>query len=229
MWWILTVIVAVFIVAVFLVWSCASIRSNVWLRAYCRVDSKEKEVFLTFDDGPMPESTEAVLEILRRRNAKAAFFIIGAQLRGNEDIVRKIVSDGHLVGAHSFSHKNIFPLFSSGRMKRDVQDCIDGLESLAGHSVTLFRPPFGVVNPTLAKVVNSLSLKTVGWNIRSFDTVDYNKPNGVDAIVERIMRQLKPGSIILLHDRLPNAPQILTELLDGLDRSGYRYDRNLPL
>lgn len=228
MWTVLIAIVLVCAVA-FLVWASADISSNVYLKAFCRENTDEKVVYLTFDDGPSPETTGKVLDVLRERNAAATFFLIGRNIPGNEDIVRRIVAEGHSVGIHSDCHKNTFPLMSLRKMTADVLLCRTKLENVVGRPVTLFRPPFGVANPTIGKVVRQNGLKTVGWNVRSYDTVDYNKKGGHDRILARIGKRLSPGSVILLHDRLEGEDELLTVLLDLLDCEGYRYDRGLPL
>lgn len=225
---ILIIICIVLSVSGFLVWASASIRSGVYLKAFCRENTGEKVVYLTFDDGPA-DSTPAVLDILRERGAHATFFIIGGNVAGRERIVRRIIDEGHGIGIHSWSHANTFPLYSAARMADDILKCRTALEQLTGHGVTLFRPPFGVVNPTIARVVRKSGLRTVGWSIRSFDTTHFTSPTWRDDTIERIMSRLKPGSVILLHDRLPSAPSLLSTLLDSLADAGYRFDRPLPL
>ena len=208
----------------FMVWASASIRSGVYLKAFCREKTDEKVVYLTFDDGPADSTTE-VLDILRERGACATFFIIGGNVAGREDIVRRILDEGHEIGIHSWSHSNTFPLFSMDKMAQDVTKCRTVLERLAGHGISLFRPPFGVVNPTIARIVRRLGLRTVGWSIRSFDTAHCSSPTWQEDTLSRILNRLEPGAVILLHDRLPSAPALLTALLDRLSASGYRFDR----
>ncbi len=212
----------------FMVWASASIGSGVYLKAFCREKTDDKVVYLTFDDGPVRGRTEKVLDVLKSRGAKATFFLIGSKVNGNEDIVLNILANEHHIGIHSYTHKNTFPLLSLDAMCEELYYCQSLLESLACRTVQFFRPPFGVVNPTVAKAVKICGLKTIGWNVRSFDTVDIDKKNGRKIILDRIMKQVKAGSVILLHDRLPDEELLVTELLDRLDAEGYRYDRPLP-
>lgn len=212
----------------FLVWASASIRSGVYLRAFCRQNTEEKVVYLTFDDGPVRGRTEKVLDVLKSRGAKATFFLIGSRVNGNEDIVLNILANEHHIGIHSYTHKNTFPLLSLDAMCNELYYCQSLLESLACRTVQFFRPPFGVVNPTVAKAVKICGLKTIGWNIRSYDTVDVERKNGRKKVLNRIAKQLRPGSVILLHDRLQDEDLLVSELLDILDEKGYRYDRPLP-
>lgn len=235
----LVVVCIVLSVCGFLFWASASIRSGVYLKAFCRERTTGKVVYLTFDDGPVrgeryadvlrnTTCTTGVLDVLRKHGARATFFIIGKNIYGNEDIVRQALADGHELGIHSWSHANTFPFYSTSRMNEDILRCKKTLEALSGEEVRLFRPPFGVVNPTIAHSVKLLGLQTVGWSIRSFDTMHCNRPDWESRVADRIMRRLHPGAVILLHDRLIAAPSLLSTLLDRLTAAGYRFDRPLP-
>lgn len=255
---ILCTLAIVLSITVFMVWASASIRSGVYVRAFCREKTDRKVVYLTFDDGPHPPETERVLDVLRERGARATFFLIGSKVSGNEAVLRRMIEEGHTLGLHTYSHAGTFPLLSFGKMLADVNEGKRAVESVAGRKISLFRPPFGVTNPTIAKVVRTLRLQTVGWDVRSLDTV-YCKPSehscmssehsckqsehsckssehsckqsGHDwyvSVVERIMKQVRPGSVILLHDRLDGASDLLALLLDRLTASGYDFTSALP-
>lgn len=255
---ILCILAIVLSITVFMVWASASIRSGVYVRAFCREKTDRKVVYLTFDDGPHPPETERVLDVLRERGARATFFLIGSKVSGNEAVLRRMLEEGHALGLHTYSHAGTFPLLSFDKMLADVNEGKRAVESVAGKKISLFRPPFGVTNPTIAKVVRTLGLRTVGWDVRSFDTMfckssehsckqsgysckqsehsckqsGYScKQSGHDwyvPVVERIMKQIRPGSVILLHDRLDGASDLLSLLLDSLAASGYDFTRALP-
>lgn len=255
---ILCMLVIVLSITVFMVWASASIRSGVYVRAFCREKTDRKVVYLTFDDGPHPPETERVLDVLRERGARATFFLIGSKISGNEAVLRRMLEEGHALGLHTYSHAGTFPLLSFDKMLADVNEGKRAVESVAGKKISLFRPPFGVTNPTIAKVIRTLGLQTVGWDVRSFDTMfckssehsckqsvysfkqsehsckksGYScKQSGHDwyvPVVERIMKQVRPGSVILLHDRLDGASELLALLLDSLAASGYDFTRALP-
>lgn len=255
---ILCILAIVLSITVFMVWASASIRSGVYVRAFCREKTDRKEVYLTFDDGPHPPETERVLDVLRERGAKATFFLIGSKVSGNEAVLRRMLEEGHALGLHTYSHAGTFPLLSFDKMLADVNEGKRAVESVVGKKISLFRPPFGVTNPTIAKVDRTLGLHTVGWDVRSFDTMFCNssehsckqsgyscmqsgysckqsgyscKQSGHDwyvPVVERIMKQVRPGSVILLHDRLDGASDLLALLLDSLAASGYEFTRALP-
>lgn len=255
---ILFILAIVLSITVFMVWASASIRSGVYVRAFCREKTDRKVVYLTFDDGPHPPETERVLDVLRERGAKATFFLIGSKVSGNEAVLRRMLDEGHTLGLHTYSHAGTFPLLSFDKMLADVNEGKRAVESVAGKKISLFRPPFGVTNPTIAKVVRTLGLQTVGWDVRSFDTM-FCKQSGHSCksskhsckqsgysckqsehsckqpghdwyvpVVERIMKQVRPGSVILLHDRLDGASDLLALLLDSLAASGYDFTRVLP-
>lgn len=207
------------------------------MRAFCREKTDRKVVYLTFDDGPHPSETERVLDVLRERGSRATFFLIGSKVSGNEAVLRRMLEEGHALGLHTYSHAGTFPLLSFDKMLADVNEGKRAVESVAGKKISLFRPPFGVTNPTIAKVVRTLGLQTVGWDVRSFDTMFCKssehscKKSGHDwyvPVVERIMKQVRPGSVILLHDRLNRASDLLDLLLDSLAASGYDFTRALP-
>lgn len=201
----------------FLFYASYSIKSQVYVRALCRVKTAEKVVYLTFDDGPDAKQTPRVLDVLKRNNAKAVFFCIGSRIAGNEALLKRMADEGHQIGIHSFSHANGFPLYGRGRMIADIRRCQQAIEQATGATTTLFRPPFGVTNPTIGKAVKSLNLKTIGWSIRTYDT------NGADhaKIARRISRQLRPGAIILLHDRLPQSAERLQMVIEAVRTAGY--------
>lgn len=234
---ILCMLVIVLSITVFMVWASASIRSGVYVRAFCREKTDRKVVYLTFDDGPHPPETERVLDVLRERGAKATFFLIGSKVSGNEAVLRRMLEEGHALGLHTYSHAGTFPLLSFDKMLADVNEGKRSVESVAGKKISLFRPPFGVTNPTISKVIRTLRLQTVGWDVRSFDTMFCKssehscKQSGHDwyvPVVERIMKQVRPGSVILLHDRLDGASELLALLLDSLAASGYDFTSALP-
>lgn len=223
---IIVLVIFVVLLLSFLVWASATIDSKVYVRAFCRLkDSSEKVAYLTFDDGPDPVNTPKVLEVLKRHNAKATFFMIGVKLPGQEALTLRVIAEGHRIGNHTSAHTGTFPLMGTKAMMADLQACSSLLESITGTRVYLFRPPFGVTNPTIGRCVRRLGYSVVGWNIRTFDT----KHPDPEYVLSRVKKGLKPGSVILLHDRLPQSPEILERVLTYLEEEGYKFDRQLPV
>ncbi|WP_294610336.1 polysaccharide deacetylase family protein [uncultured Bacteroides sp.] len=207
----------IILIVIFLVYASCSIRSNIYLKVFCKKQTEEKIVAITFDDGPDPIQTLKVLQVLKEQQIPACFFCIGHKVKGNESLIRQIIDDGHLIGNHSFTHTNHFPLYSLSRMKKDLQACQSALEQVTSQKIKLFRPPFGVTNPTIAKAVRILGYTPIGWNIRTFDTQHPSK----EKVLQRIQNKLRPGSIILLHDRMPDSDLLLKEILNLIKEQGY--------
>lgn len=178
--------------------------------------TNSKRIVLTFDDGPNNPNTTRVLEVLKKYNVKAVFFIIGKNISGNESIVKQIVYEGHQIGNHSFSHHNWIDIWSTKKVIEDFANCEKLIHEFQPNS-KLFRPPYGVTNPNIARAVKKLNLQSVGWNIRSYDT----SIKDLEKIKQRILLKLKPGAIILLHDRLDFMPELLETLIPAIKEKGY--------
>lgn len=195
-----------------------SIRSGVYVRAHCKGRADSGAVALTFDDGPDPVQTPKVLDVLRRHGVKASFFLIGERVDANPEIVARIVAEGHWVGNHSYSHKPIFPLMRRKRMGEDVEKCRRAIERASGICTDVFRPPFGVTNPTVAGVVRDGGYKVAGWSVRSLDTMGRSR----DRVADRVGRRLKPGAVILLHDDRQGSETLLEAILGEIEGRGLR-------
>ena len=183
--------------------------SGLYITALCRGKALKKAVAISFDDGPHPAYTNKILDILSKYDVKAGFFLTGKKIIGNESVVRKIVEEGHTIGNHSYSHAYHYGFLSTKSVRRDLQQNNHLIKEITGKDCQLFRPPFGVTNPHIAKAVRSLGYTLVGWSIRSLDTLG-RKP---EKTISRIERKLKSGSLILLHDNLENAPVILEKVI----------------
>lgn len=205
------------IMLAFLVYASINIQGDFFLAARSKIATEKKEVILSFDDGIDPIQTPKVLDVLKENGLKAQFFLIGERAAAHPKIVKRMAKEGHVVGNHSYAHEYYFPLKFVWSMRADLQKTQVLLEELTGSNITYFRPPFGVTNPTLAKVCKQLDYTVVGWSIRSLDT----KKEPRELILARIRKQLHPGAIILLHDHLPDSEKLLKELLELLKNEGY--------
>lgn len=206
----------------FLVYASAGIRSGVYVKTYSRKKTTERVVALTFDDGPDPVQTPKVLDVLKRHNAKATFFCIGQKVRMHPDIARRIFDEGHNIGHHTYSHRWNFPLMNLGHTIKEISLAEVAISHATGKIPLIFRPPFGVTNPHIGRAARELSYMIIGWNIRSLDTRYYNRP---DKVLRRIKRRLKPGSVILLHDRLPGSDRLSEDVLRLLHDEQYETRR----
>lgn len=200
-----------------LVWASADVGSGVYLKALCRAESADKVVALTFDDGPDADSTPRVLDLLKRYDVRATFFVVGEQARQNPELIHRMVAEGHTVAGHSYYHLPQSTLWSSQRYTEELFRCNDVVARLTGLRMRLYRPPFGVTNPPIARAVKNLGLIPVGWSVRSLDTMTKD----TDRVVDRVMRCLRGGDVILLHDRLENSEELLEKLLTALRTQHY--------
>ncbi len=213
-------LIGVLILLIFLFAASFKIGWGIYMKSICSINSDSKTVILTFDDGPHPEYTPRILDMLKTKGVKATFFVIGENAQMHPHLIKRISEEGHNVGIHSFYHNPSFTFASKKSLFNDINKSKNLLEELTGKPVELFRPPYGVTNPNIGQVVRSIGLKSIGWNIRSFDTVAKN----VEQVIKKIDRKLSPGAIILLHDRLDNSPLILKNLLEMIENRGYKID-----
>lgn len=201
-------------------WASAYIGSNVYVKAICSLKTEDRLLALTFDDGPHGMNTPLVLDVLKRYSVRATFFVIGKNIESNIDIIRRIVDEGHTIGNHTYSHSFGLPFYSTGKVASELEKCNRLIGDVTGKECTLFRPPFGVTNPNIGRAVRKMRMRTIGWSIRSFDTVSSRNRKDVAA---GVIRKLHPGGIILLHDRCEDAANLLEEIIIyGVD-NGYRF------
>ena len=201
-----------------LIYGSANIQANFFIPAYCTTNSAEKFISLTFDDGPNPEFTREILSVLADYNAQATFFVIGKNIPGNENILQAIVSAGHSIGNHSYTHSYFIDLKNANSLKTELSMTTDSIFKVIGKRPKLFRPPYGVITPHLAKVVKELNYAVIGWSIRSYDTTN----NSVATINKRVQAQIKPGAIILFHDTSAKTLQALKQTLDFAKNNDYK-------
>lgn len=216
--WLVGVFLSLLVVLAFLTWASADVDSGVYVNCFCKGSADRRCVSLTFDDGTDENMTPKVLDVLNKYNIKATFFVIGKKAEQNPEIIKRIVNEGHIIGGHSWSHSCDFPLKSSETIYNELYKCEELLYDLTGKRILLFRPPFGVTNPLVAKAVNVKKCNCVGWSIRSLDTDDNEDRVSV---CKRITRKLHNGGIILLHDRCEKADELLEMLISELKENKY--------
>jgi peptidoglycan/xylan/chitin deacetylase (PgdA/CDA1 family) len=155
-----------------------------------------REVALTIDDGPDPEVTPAVLDILDRRGARATFFCIAERVREHASLCREIVARGHSVQNHSDRHAHTFSLLGPKAIARELAAAQETIVAITGEPPRFFRAPAGLRNPFLAPILQRFDLQLVSWTRRGFDTLR----SDVDAVLARLVNGLGPGDILLAHD-----------------------------
>jgi len=202
--------------SVTVVWGSFDIQLKYFINSITQKKTKIKEVALTFDDGPT-ELTHKFLDLLKEKNIQATFFCIGKQIEKYPETFRRIIAEGHTIGNHTLSHSNNTGFLSSSKMIEEIEKCDEVIAKIGNIKTNFYRPPFGVTNPNIAKAINKTQKKSIGWNVRSLDTVIDDEKK----IYNRITKNLKKGSIILLHDTSEKTYQVLVELLLFLEREKY--------
>jgi peptidoglycan-N-acetylglucosamine deacetylase len=176
--------------------------------------TSRREIALTFDDGPDPNITPRVLDLLDANHAKATFFVVGERARRHPALVREIVRRGHAVENHSYLHSVHFPWYGPRRLARDISAAQAAIADACGQAPIFFRAPMGFRTPLLDPVLARLGLHLVSWTRRAFDTVERD-PRIVAA---RLSRDLGAGDILLMHDAMAILGRGCSTIVDSLDR-----------
>lgn len=213
--WIYAGIILVLLSVMF--YGSKNIRANFYLTSLSKGQTMEKAVALTFDDGPDAQITPLILDVLKKHEVQATFFIIGSRAERNPGIIERINKEGHLIGGHSFSHHFFFDLYPDTTMQDEMRKTDTIIHALTGKRIKLFRPPYGVTNPPLARSVKAMGYTSIGWSVKSNDTVIKDPV----AIVNGIKEKVTSGDIILFHDNKPWTVESVDQLLSFLKESGY--------
>ncbi len=204
------------LVLAFLAFASMNPCARIFLKSVCRLKTT-KAIALTFDDGPHPQYTPMLLDLLKRLDVKASFFLIGKHVEDYPQIVKRMVEEGHSVGLHSYAHNYSYGFKSSQGVLADLKQNKAAIKTATGVDVGLFRPPFGVTNPNIAKAVRQMGLISVAWSLRTFDT-KYSKNQ-----VLLKLSKTKPGDIILMHDHLENTCEIVEEFVNRTRNNGLKF------
>lgn len=200
-------------------WGVMAPRSPMYAPVLDRLPGQLPQVWLTIDDGPSDE-TPAMLDLLDRYQARATFFLVGKNAAALPAQVREIVRRGHGIGNHSHSHPQAwFWALGPRRMAAEIDAAQQTLASLAGSPPRWFRSVVGMTNPFAAAPLRRHGLARVAWSARGFDGVDCDP----DKVVARILRDLRPGAIVLLHEGAAHGhnPVILERVLQAVRQRGY--------
>lgn len=197
--------------------------SPFWLKALYpdfvwKIPAKEKVLYLTFDDGPIPDVTESVLDILDQYRAKATFFCIGDNVRKHLEVFNKVLAQQHSIGNHTYNHLNGWKTPLSY-----YQENIEKCSTQLGVETTLFRPPYGRIKKNQARVVLESNRKIVMWDVLSGD---FSKDLRPETCLKKTIRYSRPGSILLFHDSIKaekNMLYALPRVLDHFAHLGYQF------
>ena len=189
--------------------------------------ANRNQIALTIDDGPEPQVTQPVLDILDRYQVKATFFYIGDHAKQHPELCREIIQRGHAIENHSQQHKLYFSLLGLNGIMREITDGQETLNSITGIRPQFFRAPAGLRNPFLEPVLSRLGLKLASWSVRAFDT----KNRDAEKVKNKLIAGMRPGAIILLHDGnaarttsdVPIIVAVLPALLEAAREKGLHF------
>ncbi|MFI0491081.1 polysaccharide deacetylase family protein [Flavobacterium sp.] len=187
------------------------------------IPNTENKIYLTFDDGPMSEITEWVLNQLKKHNAKATFFCIGNNIEKYPNVFTKVISEGHSVGNHTFNHLNGLKT-STEEYLENANLCKASISNLQAATCNLFRPPYGKIKASQAKKVKQLGYKIIMWDVLS---ADFDTKISPEKCLENVLNNVKSGSIIVFHDSVkafPNLEYTLPKTLKILTKRGFVFD-----
>lgn len=187
------------------------------------ISTTEKKVFLTFDDGPIPEITDWVLNQLKVYNAKATFFCIGNNIEKHPEVFNKLLEEGHAIGNHTFNHVKGWNTQNKTYLK-EVETCEELIQksSIVNRQSKLFRPPYGKIKPTQSRILRKLGYKIIMWDVLS---ADYKKEISKEKCLENVLKNVETGSIIVFHDSIKafaNLEYVLPKTLQFLSENGYQ-------
>jgi len=181
-----------------------------------RKENAQNNIWLTFDDGPHQESTPFILNVLKEEQVKATFFLVGEQMEKHPELLNQIISEGHIVANHSYSHKNGW-LSNNSTYFNDIEKC----QKLITEN-KLFRPPYGKISPLQISHLKK-NYKIILWDVLSWDFSLYNTPKKVK---ESVLKNTVSGSIIVFHNNkksFKNLQPILKETIQELKQKGFSF------
>lgn len=193
-----------------------------WMRclygsAFWRGNSTAKTIYLTFDDGPVPDPTPWVLDLLQQYSIKATFFCVGENIDKHPDIFQRVIEAGHSVGNHTYHHTKAFSV-TKEQYFREIEWCNQRMKT------SLFRPPHGQIYPWYLRQLNTLFDKIVFWDVMP---MDYDNRLTGQEVFEHVMEHVRPGSVIVFHDSLKAKERLTTALprtIEHLIKRGYTFE-----
>lgn len=181
---------------------------------------KKKVIALTFDDGPWPNTTAKVLDILKKNRIKSTFFVVGQNVKNYPDLTKQIVADGHIIANHTWHHW--YHQMNAQAAAYEVANTTDIIYQTTGVRTSLFRPPGGIMNNGVAAYAKNNKYAVIIW---SADSMDYSRP-AVPRLMNNIFREAKPGGIVLMHDGggdRSNTVKALPEIISRFRKQGYEF------
>lgn len=195
--------------------------SSSWKCAFCRADTDEKVVALTFDDGPHPKYTSEILDLLNEYGIKATFFVIGQNVNECPELILREANEGHEIENHTYSHSYISKI-AKVDIRSEIEKCEDAVCEITGNKTRFIRPPGGLYKEPFVELADDMSYGIVLWSV---DTKDWASPS-VDSIVNCVLSNVKAGDIILMHDYVSarsSTVDALRRIVPRLLAEGYKF------
>jgi polysaccharide deacetylase family sporulation protein PdaB len=192
--------------------------------AVWEVQTDEKLIAFTFDDGPSARSTPQILDLLAQYNAKATFFVVANRIEKYSDIVKREVAEGHEVANHTFNHVFFDRSVSNSVIHKEIAEAKQKIEEITGTSSPWFRPPGGLISDRVIQAASENGYTVLLWSWHQ-DTKDWRSP-GVDRIVRQVVNNARGGDIVLMHDNVKGSSQTcqaLKKILPELQAKGFRF------
>lgn len=181
------------------------------------VDTDEKKASLTFDCAWGADDIPQIIEVLKKENVKATFFIVGQWAEKFPDSVKLIASEGHDVANHSYSHLRMDALDSS-RIRNEIDNCGKALSEISGKKIELFRPPYGSYNDSTLAIAKELGYYTIQWDV---DSLDWKPDISKEDITSRVLQKIRNGSVILFHNDTQHTADLLPSIISSIKKQGY--------
>jgi peptidoglycan/xylan/chitin deacetylase (PgdA/CDA1 family) len=174
---------------------------------------------LTFDDGPHPELTPRLLDILRAEGVRATFYVVGKNVEAYPEIARRIVAEGHEIANHSWSHPAL-PSLGAARLNQELESTSAVIERVTGRRPTNMRPPYGALNERVRRtIINDHKMDIILWSV---DPLDWKRP-GAAVVTQRLVQGAQPGGILLAHDIHPGTIEAMPGTIAQLKAKGYGF------
>ena len=187
-------------------------------------NTNEKVIYLTFDAGYENGCTEKILDVLKKHNAPAAFFLVGNYIEKNADLVRRMVAEGHIVGNHTMHHPDMSKIEDKEAFAKELTDLEALYRGIAGEEMAKFyRPPQGVYSKDNLRYAKELGYKTVFWSLAYVDWNNDKQPSAETAF-NKLLPRIHNGAVVLLHSTSQTNAEIMDELLTRWEEMGYRFE-----
>ena len=190
---------------------------------YYMGDSSEKNLYLTFDAGYENGYTAGILDVLKKHDVKAAFFLVGNYLKTSPELVKRMVSEGHTVGNHTYSHPDMSAISTEDAFREELLKLEEEYKSVTGKEMLkYYRPPQGKYSEANLKMAKDLGYRTIFWSLAYVDWYESDQPTKEEAF-NKLIPRVHPGAIVLLHSTSKTNAEILDELLIKWENMGYKF------